>query len=245
MISLNDAAAMGVTRLRKPIWANPLDHLQIHIHEGSMGPWIKLWSPYNPHCNGRDPVQFLCIEVVELEVKCFEPYTGALPDSDEYRAAIAKYDDLLQGKGELADAGRVRGYGPRQRRQGGASQLGPQDRLRARLHGGPRAGPGRARRQRRGLRDAAGAHPMKIEYTKLPSYVEFDPKDPLEVTLTATKADEHTMLLAFLGACDHPGMLNRMFNRLIREVTWAKQESSRKANDGMKKARKKKPEVVK
>jgi hypothetical protein len=56
MISIVYAAANGVERVRKPIWANPLDHLKIDIVDGKPGPWLHLWCPFNKECNGRDPV---------------------------------------------------------------------------------------------------------------------------------------------------------------------------------------------
>lgn len=59
-ISLFDAAAAGVQRVRLAHWANKLDHIKIDILDGGqLGPWLHLYAPFNQECNGRDPVDFL------------------------------------------------------------------------------------------------------------------------------------------------------------------------------------------
>lgn len=94
MISINDAVKLGNQRLRKPIWSNPLDHLKIDIIDGQLGPWIHMFSPLNKECNGRDPVDILIIMFENLDSPEFEIYEGPLPDSEEYKAAVAWYDGL-------------------------------------------------------------------------------------------------------------------------------------------------------
>lgn len=95
LISIKDAEAQGVERVRKPIWANPLDHLRI----GS-GIWLHLYSPFNKECNGRDPVDILKFQE-DVTAKVFEPYTGPLPDSEEYKAAAAVFDGCLSRSGSI------------------------------------------------------------------------------------------------------------------------------------------------
>ncbi len=95
LISVTQAAKQGVARLRKPIWANKMDHLKIDIIDGTPGPWLHMYCPFNKECNGRDPVDILGIGS-DYDAKEFEPYTGPLPDSDEYKAEQAAFDGALR-----------------------------------------------------------------------------------------------------------------------------------------------------
>jgi len=99
LISMEDAAAQGIERLRKPIWANPLDHVKIDIIGGSLGIWFHLYCPFNKECNGRDPVSMLLMQMPDgtSSIKEFVPYTGPLPDSKEYLADVEKYKGCLHG----------------------------------------------------------------------------------------------------------------------------------------------------
>jgi hypothetical protein len=97
LISLVEAARRGIERLRKPIWANPMDHVKIDIIDGRLGPWIHLYAPFNKECNGRDPVDLLIVQVGDINAAELEPYAGPLPDSDEYRAEVARFDGCMQG----------------------------------------------------------------------------------------------------------------------------------------------------
>jgi hypothetical protein len=91
-ISLNDAVAKGIVRLREPRWANPLDHLKIDIIDGQLGPWLHLFAPFNKTCNGRDPVDMLSFQFAgALDAKDFVPYEGPLPDSAEYQRAVQAF----------------------------------------------------------------------------------------------------------------------------------------------------------
>ena len=99
LISIHTAAANGILRLRMPKWANKLDHLKIDMlaplplgSDGphTMGPWLHLYAPFNQECNGRDPVDILSMQF-DLNAAEYEPYTGPLPDSDEYKAAVAAF----------------------------------------------------------------------------------------------------------------------------------------------------------
>lgn len=97
LISINEAAALGIERLRKPVWAHPCDHLKLDIIGGRPGPWTHLWCPFNKECNGRDPVDILCISL-DYDERCYVPHTGPTPDSDEYKAEVAAYDGCLSSR---------------------------------------------------------------------------------------------------------------------------------------------------
>lgn len=94
MISIKEAAAKDIDRLRKPIWANPLDHIKIDIVDGQPGPWLHLWCPFNTECNGRDPFDVFAYQW-DLSEPEFEPYIGPLPDSDTYRKAVKAFEGVL------------------------------------------------------------------------------------------------------------------------------------------------------
>jgi hypothetical protein len=81
LISLNTAAQTGIERLRKPEWANPLDHVKIDIIDGGRGPWVHLFSPANDAIHKRNPVPLLEIEGGGLAQ--WLPYDGPLPDSSQ------------------------------------------------------------------------------------------------------------------------------------------------------------------
>lgn len=86
LISLKQAAEQGIERVRRPNWADPMDHLKIDIINRAPGPWLHLYCPANNEVNGRDPV-----DIIELSQNYdsaeFVPYTGPLPDSEEYKSA--------------------------------------------------------------------------------------------------------------------------------------------------------------
>jgi hypothetical protein len=100
LISINEAVKQGVERLRNPIWAIPEDHLKIDIIElenGEKEPrlWAKLYSPFNLECNGKDPVELLLL-LVGCDKAEWEPYTGVLPDSEEYKSRQESYKGVLK-----------------------------------------------------------------------------------------------------------------------------------------------------
>ena len=94
LISINEAAAAGIERLRDPKWMTPEDHLKIDIIDGKPGPWTHLFSPFNRECNGRDPVSIICTQM-DYGTAGWEPYTGPISGSDEYKASQARYDGCL------------------------------------------------------------------------------------------------------------------------------------------------------
>lgn len=71
MISIKQAAAQGIRKLRMPEWAGPEDYLLIDIVDGKPGPWAHLYSPVNQMINGRNPVDILNLN--GLDDECFEP----------------------------------------------------------------------------------------------------------------------------------------------------------------------------
>jgi hypothetical protein len=94
LISIKEAAAIGIQRVRKPIWANKLDHLKIDIVDGEPGPWLHLWAPFNKECNGRDPVDVYAHQW-NLGIREFELYDGPLPDSEAYKKAVERFEGVL------------------------------------------------------------------------------------------------------------------------------------------------------
>ena len=99
LISCRQAARMGIERLYKPIWSDPLDHVKIDIIDGELGPWMHLYAPFNKECNGRDPVDIcwpLKKDFVNPDAEDLAVYDGPLPDSEEYRAAAREYAGVLR-----------------------------------------------------------------------------------------------------------------------------------------------------
>lgn len=94
LVSLNEAAAKGIERVRKPEWADRCDHLKINAVEGRPGLWLELWCPFNTRCNGRDPVKTMCTEF-NLNAREWLPHSGPTSDSDEYRTSKAHFDKLM------------------------------------------------------------------------------------------------------------------------------------------------------
>ena len=106
LISLVEAAAKGIERVRDPCWADPLDHLNIDIIRGDrLGPWLHLYCPMNKSLNGKDPYNFIpAIDTsVDIHRQAFVPYEGPLPESDEYKAAVADYTAKAQAFGLMRD----------------------------------------------------------------------------------------------------------------------------------------------
>ena len=89
LLSVREAETKGIKRLRKPIWANPLDHIELDP------PWVHLYCPFNKECNGRDPVDLLKVEFNQ-DSKEWVEYTGPLPTSDEYLAEQKVFEGVLK-----------------------------------------------------------------------------------------------------------------------------------------------------
>jgi len=96
MISIVEAAARGIERVRMEEWSNAFDHLKIDIVDTLPGPWLKLYSPMNKAVNGKDPVLFAWAVgpmKTDVHAKIFEPYNGPLPDSEEYKEEVEKWNE--------------------------------------------------------------------------------------------------------------------------------------------------------
>jgi hypothetical protein len=96
LISIDEAAAQGIERLRMPKWVNRLDHIKLDVINGAAGPWLRLFSPFNIECNGRDPMPVLIFNF-DTASKEYLLYSGALPDSEEYKAAQAFFKSCSKG----------------------------------------------------------------------------------------------------------------------------------------------------
>lgn len=107
LLSIKEAEAQGIERVRKPIWANPLDHLHIKPY-AAPGIWTHLYCPFNQECNKRDPVEILRFQL-DLNAKEYEPYTGPLPESEEYKADAAQYARCLSDRSGVAASTRSTG----------------------------------------------------------------------------------------------------------------------------------------
>lgn len=93
-LSIKQAAERGIKYLRKPVWAHPMDHLKIDIHNGTFGPWIRMYSPMNLDLNKRDPMDVLCIQM-DCESEDFVEHTGPIADSPEYKTEQKKYEGVF------------------------------------------------------------------------------------------------------------------------------------------------------
>ena len=96
LISINHAVSMGIERIRKPAWANDMDHIKIDIIDGELGPWVHVYSPYNLTINGVDPVDIIIganalVPIESLDSPEFIAYRGYLPGSKEYKDAQKEY----------------------------------------------------------------------------------------------------------------------------------------------------------
>lgn len=89
LLSINEAVAQGITRVRKPVWAEPLD--QLHIGPGI---WMHLYCPSNKEINGRDPVDIMKI-CCDMDEKAWLPHTWPGPESDDYKAMAAQFGGVL------------------------------------------------------------------------------------------------------------------------------------------------------
>lgn len=88
LLSIHQAAAQGIERIRRSNWSHPMDHLKLDLVEGGVGPWVHLCSPFNMPINGRDPFDILVLDVDNLDVECWEVYEGAVQGSPEYQAEV-------------------------------------------------------------------------------------------------------------------------------------------------------------
>jgi hypothetical protein len=80
LISINEAAATGVDRIRLDVWANKHDHIQLDILDGRPGPWFKLWSPTNEPIGAKNPQTIFVTMMGDLDERCWRPYLRPVPD---------------------------------------------------------------------------------------------------------------------------------------------------------------------
>lgn len=77
LLSIHDAIAKRITRLRLPHWVCPEDHIEIDIDRtGHLGPWVKLWSPLNEVIGAPNPQMFLSTSFDDKEINeaCWNQY---------------------------------------------------------------------------------------------------------------------------------------------------------------------------
>ncbi len=86
-MTLNEAAQRGISRVRLPQWADPLDYLRIDLVQGGQrGPWAHLYSPSQSRIGATTPQTFLCFNDANDR---YEEYSGpllekvAVPDAGE------------------------------------------------------------------------------------------------------------------------------------------------------------------
>lgn len=102
-ISLETAARHGIERVRHQRWANKLDHFELTIIDGKPGAWVRMWAPVNAMFGDEKPDGFQINALgvgtpsVSPTKPLFLPYTGPLPDSDEYRAEVARFATAGRG----------------------------------------------------------------------------------------------------------------------------------------------------
>lgn len=95
LISIKEAAALGIDRVRSPKWVIKTDHLKLNIVDGKAGLWLHLFSTLNKALNRRDPVAILALLVDYAEPE-FCPYDGPLPDSNEYQAEAEHFNNTMR-----------------------------------------------------------------------------------------------------------------------------------------------------
>lgn len=83
LITIKEAAKRGIKRIRKPIWADPMDHIELHLFGDGIAAWVDLYCPINMGCNGRDPVPLFAGDLDADDAE-WEEYTGPLSSSPEY-----------------------------------------------------------------------------------------------------------------------------------------------------------------
>ncbi len=96
LISIDQAASLGILRVRKPHWLSRFDHLRIDILGGRPGPWLYLHAPANAMFDGPDPKPLLALmqTFCPLDERGWLPYTGPLPTSAEYQAELKRFEAI-------------------------------------------------------------------------------------------------------------------------------------------------------
>jgi hypothetical protein len=81
-MTLREAAAKGVERVRLAHWANPSDYVKIDIIDGLAGPWAHLYSPVQDLPGYERPQNFPSFLDANAD---YEPYDGPLLEPAERR----------------------------------------------------------------------------------------------------------------------------------------------------------------
>lgn len=86
-MTLAEAAAAGIKRVRLPNWADAHDYVKLDIIDGRHGPWGHLYAPCQADLGLPRPHNFLIIGDTESR---YEPYSGptleAVSPSDRSKA---------------------------------------------------------------------------------------------------------------------------------------------------------------
>ena len=86
LISMNEAAAQGIERIRQPNWSFPTDYLKLDIVDGRLGPWVHLYSRFKgmsgEHKNPQSILWVLDGGAEQANAKEFVRYDGEI-DPDE------------------------------------------------------------------------------------------------------------------------------------------------------------------
>ena len=76
-ISLNEALAQGIDKIRMPQWRAKGDYIQLHITEdGHFGPWAYLHSAYTVE-GVENPYPMIITSLGGLNDKSWEIYDGS------------------------------------------------------------------------------------------------------------------------------------------------------------------------
>lgn len=85
LISLHEAVAAGIDKVRTPRWIMSDDYLKIDIIEQDgermMGPWFHLYSPMNEMINGRNPVDLPAMQF-DCDEQIYEPWKSKNEESN-------------------------------------------------------------------------------------------------------------------------------------------------------------------
>jgi hypothetical protein len=93
LISIREAAASGIDRIRKPVWSCRGDHLKLDIIDGQSGPWVHFFAPINKPLFQNDPMDII-VSSLDLDAKEYTSHTGPLPETDEYAEMIKQYERI-------------------------------------------------------------------------------------------------------------------------------------------------------
>ena len=81
MMSMNEAVAKGITRLRDPNWPDDA-YVRIDLFRDGHGPWVHLYSPREQEAIGKPTPQDLLFSMFDWDAVDCLPYEGTLHESD-------------------------------------------------------------------------------------------------------------------------------------------------------------------